>query len=44
MHSALQTLAQIPHPSQLATSIFNLNNVSLEIKPRSVPTGQIVLQ
>jgi hypothetical protein len=44
MHSALQTFEQTPQPSQLDLSIFNLNIVNFEIRPKRVPTGQIVLQ
>jgi len=40
----LHTVSHIPQPVQSVSSITILYKENLEIKPRNVPTGQIVLQ
>ncbi len=44
MQPALQALSQRLHVLQASLSIPILNNENFDIKPSSVPTGQIVLQ
>jgi hypothetical protein len=44
MHDDLQATAHLPHLVQADPSNFNLIIEILEIRPRKVPTGQIILQ
>ena len=44
IHSALHTVSQLPQASQTSSLILILNRETLDIKPRNVPRGHIVLQ
>ena len=44
IHSALHTVSQAPQLSQSSSLILILNRETLDIKPRNVPRGHIVLQ
>ena len=44
IHSALHTVSQAPQLSQSSSLILILYKDTLDIKPRNVPRGQIVLQ
>ena len=44
IHSALHTVSQLPQASQSSSLILILNRETLDIKPRNVPRGHIVLQ